>query len=310
MSKIYSDSFGVPKVLGLMGGHVDDFHRIGHPQSQEWAEIGQRIDKLYDWGMLKRGTYRHAGTDVHAFKGNKGRTEITLSQQYYIETVPDLDIPPDRLRQENALMTADEIGACRATWGNLQWLALQTQPQLSARCNLLASEITTKKHMAVARELQQMVGEIRKVSHQLHFRCPDEVESWRDVVFITFCDQAHANRANLDSTGGLLSTASGPAASKGKVTYMAPLAWRSWKLRRKSISSNDAEVQAILEGEDQNFRIRGLWSKMNGAGSVLTKQDGYVTWHELWSKTSKGSCAPTSRAAVMQSSTTRARCLA
>ena len=100
-------------------------------------------------------------------------------------------------------MTADEIGACRATWGNLQWLALQTQPQLSARCNLLASEIITKKHMAVARELQQMVGEIRKVSHQLHFRCPDEVESWRDVVFITFCDQAHANRANLDSTGGL-----------------------------------------------------------------------------------------------------------
>ena len=108
LSKIYSDSFGVPKVLGLMGGHVDDFHRISDPQSQEWAEIVQRIDKLYDWGMLKRGTYRHAGTDVHAFEGNKGRTEITLSQQYYIETVPDLDIPPDRLRQENALMTADD----------------------------------------------------------------------------------------------------------------------------------------------------------------------------------------------------------
>ena len=45
---------------------------------------------------------------------------------------------------------------------------------------------------------------------------------------------------------------------------MAPLAWRCWKLRRKTISSNDAEVQAVLEGEDQSFRIRTLWCEFNG----------------------------------------------
>ena len=45
---------------------------------------------------------------------------------------------------------------------------------------------------------------------------------------------------------------------------MAPLACRCWKLRRKTISSNDAEVQAVLEGEDQSFRIRTLWCEFNG----------------------------------------------
>ena len=85
-------------------------------------------------------------------------------------------------------------------------LAVQTQPQLSARCNLLTSELASKKNMAVARELQQMVGEIRKESFKLHFKKPDKVKSWRDVVdvvFVTFCDQAHTNRPNLDSTGSI-----------------------------------------------------------------------------------------------------------
>ena len=44
------------------------------------------------------------------------------------------------------------------------------------------------------------------------------------------------------------------------------LAWRNWKLKRKAIGSNDAEVQSILEAEDQNFRIRMLWSELHGAG--------------------------------------------
>ena len=133
-----------------------------------------------------------------------------------------------------------------------------------------------------------MIGEVRKQYYSLRFRKPDGVSSWRDLVFITFCDQAHANRENLDSTGGLLSTASGPQAVEGKVTFMAPLCWRSWKLRRKAISSNDAEVQAVLEGEDQNFRIRVLWSEMNGAGQDLRPEEDRVAWAERLSRNVKG----------------------
>ena len=47
---------------------------------------------------------------------------------------------------------------------------------------------------------------------------------------------------------------------------MVLLSWKSCKLKRKAISSNDAEVQAALEGEDHNFRVRLLWTDMHGAG--------------------------------------------
>ena len=88
----------------------------------------------------------------------------------------------------------------------------------------------------------------------------------KDVVFISMGDQSHSNRPQGDSTGGLLTLAAGPEVHSGKVTLMNMLAWRSWKLKRKAIGSNDAEVQSILEAEDQNFRIRMLWSELHGAG--------------------------------------------
>ena len=46
------------------------------------------------------------------------------------------------------------------------------------------------------------------------------------------------------------------------------ISWRAWKLKRKSISSNDAEVQSLLEAENANFRARLLWSELLGAGGA------------------------------------------
>ena len=76
---------------------------------------------------------------------------------------------------------------------------------------------------------------------------------------------------------------------------MAPLCWRSWKLRRKAISSNDAEVQAVLEGEDQNFRIRVLWSEMNRAGQDLRPEEDRVAWAERLPRNVKGILATDSK---------------
>ena len=57
-------------------------------------------------------------------------------------------------------------------------------------------------------------------------------------------DQSHSNRPEGDSTGGLLTLAAGPDATSGKVTPMSLISWRTWKLKRKPIGSNDAEVQS------------------------------------------------------------------
>ena len=128
------------------------------------------------------------------------------------------------------------------------------------------TEIVTTGTTAHAREIQQMIGEVRRENFKLEFRSFDDVYSWKDMVFISMGDQAHGNRPNGNSTGGMITLAAGPSCLDGGVSPMTVLGWKTWKLRRRAIGSNDAEVQSILEAEDHNFRTRLLWSELHGAG--------------------------------------------
>ncbi|CAE7581414.1 Smyd3, partial [Symbiodinium sp. CCMP2456] len=258
---------GKPQTIGAMGGHVDDFHRLGNG-SPEWLEVKAKIDAAYKWGMTKQGSYRHAGTDVSTVTDENGYQKILVDQQYYVDGLTDVEIDADRLRSEQALGTKD-IEACRTALGGLQWLAVQSQPQLCARCNLLLTEVVTSGTMATAREIQQMIGEVRRECFKLEFKKFLDVQTWDEMVFISMGDQAHNNRPKGDSTGGLITLAAGPGSLDGGVSPMVILAWRTWKLRRKAIGSNDAEVQSILEAEDHNFRTRLLWTELHGAGGHL-----------------------------------------
>ena len=266
-SKTELDATGrFPRLLGVMGGHVDDFHCCGNFQSEEWQKIYNQILSAYKWGTAKRGNYRHAGTDLKTvFDKASNKFKLVIDQDAYVESVADVAIPPERLHQ-NGPLQKQETAACRTALGALQWLAIQTQPQLCARCNLLLTEVVTNGTLETAREIQQMIAEVRSEPFSLEFFKLPKATNWNDVVFISMGDQSHSNRPQGDSTGGLLTLAAGPDAISGKVTPMTLISWRTWKLKRKAIGSNDAEVQSILEAEDQNFRVRMLWSELHGAG--------------------------------------------
>ncbi|CAE7887494.1 unnamed protein product, partial [Symbiodinium microadriaticum] len=95
-----------PLLRGAMGGHVDDFHRVGD-DSGEWRAIKEAINKAYKWGMTKSHNYRHAGTDVATMQDDRGYMKIVVNQDYYAEGIPDLDIEPARLRSDEPLGRKD-----------------------------------------------------------------------------------------------------------------------------------------------------------------------------------------------------------
>ena len=159
-----------------------------------------------------------------------------------------LTIPADRIRQDRALQPG-EVPACHAALGGLQWLAVSSQPQLCARCNLLWTEVVTCGTLGTAREIQQMTAEAR------HDPCHFEFQktTWSpslDRCGLHISTQAHASRPKGGPTGGMFTAASGREALTGKVTPVVLLSWRIWKLKSKAIGSHDAEVQSILEAED------------------------------------------------------------
>ena len=58
----------------------------------------------------------------------------------------------------------------------------------------------------------------------------------------------------------------GPEHLQGQPGPLSLISWKTWKLTRVAISSNDGEIQAMVESEDVNFRTGLLWSEIHGAG--------------------------------------------
>ncbi|CAE7263320.1 unnamed protein product [Symbiodinium sp. CCMP2456] len=203
---------------------------------KEWKAVKDQVDAAYKWGTAKTGSYRHAGTDVVTTKDNDGNFQVTVGQDYYVEGLQDVQ---ERVR------------------------SMQDIP----RYNLLLTELVTNNDLETAPEIQAMIGEVRQEPFRLHFRKLKDVKHWSDMVFVSMGDQAHGNRPKGESTG-LITLAAGPSCINGAISPMIMLSWRSWKLKRRAIGSNDAEIQAVLEAEDNNFRLRLLWSELHGAGGL------------------------------------------
>ena len=122
---------GFPKPIGLMGGHVDDFHRVGCRYSTEWQEIKRQIDAAYKWGTSKVDEHRHAGTDLKVSRDADGNQVIIVNQQY-IDMIEDVQISSDRIRDETAKLSTTELASYRTALGALQWLVVQTQSLLQS----------------------------------------------------------------------------------------------------------------------------------------------------------------------------------
>ena len=58
---------------------------------------------------------------------------------------------------------------------------------------------------------------------------------------------------------------------------MVLVTWKTWKLKRVAIGTNDAEVQPLVETEDVLFRTRMLWAAIDSAGTVNPgKRTGFL----------------------------------
>ena len=252
------------ETIGFMGGHVDDFNRAGDLENEAWLEIRSKIDKAYKWGMVKTQEYRHTGIDLQVMEKN-GERWVQMSQDFYVEEIGDLAISKERLRLDSeTTLTMGEIAACRASLGALQWVATQTQLMASSRVNLLLTELTVNKNMQVAKEVQELVREVRSRPTTLRLWQIPEIKHWQDTCVVTLADQAHNNRPQGGSTGGLITFLGGPSHLRGEAGRLNVVGWKTWKLKRKCISTNDGEIQCMLEGEDSNFKTRLLWSQLNG----------------------------------------------
>ena len=69
-----------PKLLGAIGGHVDDIHVVGDSNNEEWQVIFNKVLFAYRCGTSKQGSYRHTGADIQTAPQKNGDFSIRVSQ--------------------------------------------------------------------------------------------------------------------------------------------------------------------------------------------------------------------------------------
>ncbi|CAE7547481.1 RE1 [Symbiodinium sp. CCMP2592] len=253
---------GVPRLVGLIAAHVDDFIITGDESDSDWVAIVGRFYQSYRWSPWEVVDYNHCGVAVR-----EGHKEVIMDQAKYCAQIDEIKF---KARGDEELATPDEVSQLRAALGALQWRAYSTAPQLLVQLSMLQSSV----NKATVKVLKQTNKLVREAFHGrfLHMKVTDlDGISPEQVTFVAWADAAVGNRPDHGSTGGYMICASTPAILKGDMAAVTPISWRSARLKRVARSSLAAETQAASEAEEELMLIRMQWKEMLGYEVNLQK---------------------------------------
>ena len=255
-------------LVGICGLHVDDFLIGGMETNMVYAKARQDLEAAFRWGKWDDTKFTFAGCQIEQLAD----MSIKISQEEYTEKwFEEIELTSQRMKETKSLATADEVSKLRGVIGTVAWRASQSAPHYQADAGLLLSEVPHATVDTLIRA-NKLVREMQRESNQC-LLFPSWGVHWSKMTTVVWADASQKNRYDGSSTMGLIAAVAPRSVLDGEETQLAFVHWRSSKTPRQCLGSNGAEVQAITEGEDLVFRIRGLWAEMHGV--VLERQHLY-----------------------------------
>ena len=243
------------QLVGIIGAHVDDFLIAGAEENPLWKRIVENLLASFRWTPWETGTFKQCGVRIKQLEDGS----IVQDQEEYLQSVGEVELSKERQKQGTSPVTEKERTELRALLGALQWLVTQSRPDASVDVNLIQSEVTTATVDTIL-TANKILRKIRQngVTH-MHTKPIDG-----EPVLVCWSDASWANRKDAKSTGGYVITMTHPETLEGKLGHHTIIGWSSNKLKRVARSSLAAEVQAMVNGEDELHLCRACWAEFQG----------------------------------------------
>ena len=245
------------KLIGLVGGHVDDFLFCGLESCDLWKSLCDKIKRKFKWGTWERDNFIQCGVEIKRTNGGG----FALSQTQYIDDLKEISISAERRRQGKSVTTDNEKSKLRAALGALSWCAQQSCPHIAAGVSLLLSQVTcsTVDTMIETNKLIYKVKCQRKHEMLIHGGIALD-----DIVVAGWADAAVQNRVDGKSTQGIFIGLSPKRLLAGHLCPVSPMAWSSAKISRQCRSPGAAECLAAINCEDLMYAVRLQFFEMCG----------------------------------------------
>ena len=240
---------GIPD--GVIGLHVDDGICGGN---EAFREKLTQLEKKYPFGSKKVQNFTFTGIQM----SQRGDHSIMMSQEKYVKAIPSITISHDRRKNEGDSVTESERQDLRGLIGSLQYAAVHTRPDLSARLSFLQSDINSAK-VSTLMMANQALHEAKRHSEVSIIIQPIPVEELR---FLAFSDASFASPKVPNSHSGNIIMATHRNISHNVSCPVSPLSWGCKKIQRVVTSTLAAETASLGTTLDHLSWMKLCWAWM------------------------------------------------
>ena len=176
---------------GFIVCHVDDFLHAGNTRFE--TDIIKPLHQRFHAGRCEEETFNYVG-----FHLTQRSENITISQNDYVQSLPDVEISPERMSQKCEKLSPEETTTFRALVGKLNWAVQGSRPDFAFH----VVYFSTKFNDATVNDLLQLkkcIKKLKESSCEVMFPTLGHPESWGITVF---SDAAYANLNGVNSTSG------------------------------------------------------------------------------------------------------------
>ena len=236
------------KFHGCLGIHVDD--GIAGGDSVFMAML-KRVEARFKFGAFERREFKYTGIHFRQWDDYS----IEYDQIEYIERINPVTIEKSRRSQPLSPLTEAEKSSLRSIIGALQYAAVHSRPDISAKVGELQSSV----NRATVSELIQAnkvlaEAKMHKVSLMV---LPIKPEL---LTFCAFSDASFLSGKQNNAHQGTLIFSTTPELLENRKAIVAPVAWTSKKVPRIVRSTLGAEAAALSNTVDRLMWIRLLWA--------------------------------------------------
>ena len=232
---------------GSIGIHVDD--GIGGGDA-EFLRVIEKVRQKYSFGSFDKGTFVFTGIQFKQWDDKS----VEFDQIAYLEKIRPVEIGKDRRSQPTASLTPSEVSDLRSIVGALQYAAVHTRPDISARVGELQSA-TSKGVVQHLLDANKLLFEAKRNPMSLMTLPIDPGQ----LTICAFSDASFLSGKQTMAHQGSLIFATTPEMLDNQKAVVAPLAWISKKIHRVTRSTLGAESVALSGAVDRMLWLRIFW---------------------------------------------------
>ena len=237
------------KMIGIVALHVDDFLHAGSKYFND--VILTQLLGCFKVGKSEKKEFMYTG-----FQLSQNKEGIKLDQHKYVKNVviPTIDVAQMKDRERD--MNAEELSLLRQMTGVVNWTARATRPDLSFEMIDLSTKFKGGKVDDLIKA-KNVAARLKKEEVTVNI---SNLGNFNDCEVIVYTDAAYRNlNNNTDSCGGYIVFIMNMKSGK-----VAPLEWKSGKLKRRVHSTLGAETQALYNGIDAAVGLKLLLKEIYG----------------------------------------------